>query len=262
MSRSEKPKMPEMKPEHFGAIFKKFTANVSRFDCGKYCAPLNGGSALCCDTENAVPVAHKAEFTWLKSRSDLWRRYVPPKGDKSGKQIVAELPDNCTAIACKGVRHCERENRSLSCRAFPFFPYVTKEREFVGLAYYWNFEDQCWLISNLKVIEKPFIDEFVVAMERVFELDPEEFDMFRDHSAYMRRVFTRQKRAIPILGRDGKCYKIKPGSDGKIVPAKLSEFGPLGPYKSQKAYEKAVREAMKEHKQDHRQHPKPVLLIT
>lgn len=260
-SKAAKTKAPVMKPEHFGEIFKKFTANVSRHDCGKYCAPLNGGVPVCCDTENAVPVAHKAEFNWLKSRTDLWRRYVPPKGDKSGQEIIDDLPDNCAAIACKGARFCERDNRSLSCRAFPFFPYITKEREFFGLAHYWNFEDKCWLVSNLKVIEKSFIDEFVVAMNRVFELDPEEFDMFRDHAAYMRRVFTRKKRIIPILGRDGKYYKIKPGSDGRIVPAKLSDFEPIGPYRSQAIYEKAVRKAMKEHDQDHTKHPKPVLLI-
>src|SRR5262249_15363385 len=97
----------------------------------------------------------------------------------------------------------ERENRSMACRAFPFYPYITRENEFVGLAYYWDFEDSCWVISNLAVVDADFVREFVRAHEMLFEVDRDEFDTFRQQAADMRRVFSRRNRYIPLIGRDG-----------------------------------------------------------
>ena len=104
---------------------------MSRFDCGRKCAPLNGGEPVCCSTQNAVPVVHKVEFDLLKSRTDLWSKFKPY--DYATRQIVAELTSDCTAIHCKGARFCERDNRTIACRGFPFFPYLTRERQFVGI---------------------------------------------------------------------------------------------------------------------------------
>ena len=228
-------------PKQFNEIYKRFQANISRHDCGWKCAPLNGGQPVCCDTSNAVPVVHKAEWQLLSKRTDLWHKFKVY--DAPTRKIVDELPNTCTAIECKGAQFCERDNRTMACRAFPFFPYITKAGEFIGLSYYWDFEDRCWVISNLGVVEREFIRECVAAFERLFKVDPEEFTTMRDHSASMRRVFTRRNQIIPIIGRDFGYFKVMPGTGGVIKPAQAAEFKPQGPYRSDKAYARAVKEA-------------------
>jgi hypothetical protein len=58
----------------------------------------------------------------------------------------------------------------------------------------------------------------------------------------MRRVFSRQKRIIPLIGRDGGFFKVLPKS-GRIVPADPRRFPKHGPYRSARAFAKAVKEA-------------------
>jgi hypothetical protein len=228
-----------MKPKHFDRLYKDFEAAISRFDCGRFCAPLNDGSPVCCSVEHAIPVVQKAEWRLLKKRTDLWRKFKP--FDKASKDIVEELADDCAAIQCKGARFCERENRTLACRSFPFFPYIDRNDELVGLSYYWDFEDRCWVVSNLDVVERDFVQEFVRAYEYLFKKDPEEFDSYRDHSISMRRVFSRWQRPIPIIGRDGGYFKEMPKGKG-FVKADAGEFRKHGPYKSPEAFRREVRE--------------------
>lgn len=231
---------PIVLPEQFDDIYRRFQAAISRYDCGKWCAPLNGGEPVCCSTQHAVPVVHKAEWELLSARTDLWHRFKPY--DAPTRKIVDELPTTCRAIECKGARRCERDNRTLACRAFPFFPYITRAGDFVGLAYYWDFEDRCWIISNLQVVEGDFVREFVAAYEALFRTDADEFPTLRDHSASMRRVFTRRRQIIPLIGRDGGYFKVMPRT-GAIRPARVEEFRKYGPYRSAKAYARAVKEA-------------------
>jgi hypothetical protein len=227
-------------PEDFREIYEAFRGPLSRFDCGKHCAPLNGGEPVCCTTRHAIPVVHKTEWELLRSRSDLWHRYRPT--DAHARKIVGSLARTCAAIECKGAAFCERDNRSLACRAFPFAPYVTREREFIGLAYYWIFEDRCWVISNLAIVEPGFVAECVAAYERLFGVDQEEFETYCEHSAQMRRIFSRWRRAIPLIARDGGFLAVKPHGGG-IVPADPAKFRKHGPYRSAKAYARAVRDA-------------------
>lgn len=214
--------------DDYARIFARFDAPVARLDCGRKCAPHNGGTPVCCSTEHAVPIVARAEWDLLRGRSDLWRPYAP--NDAAGRKIVDELDDSCTAVECKGARHCERENRSLACRAFPFFPYFTRAREFVGLGYYWDFEDRCWVISNLGVVDRKFVREFVDAFESLFAVDAGERDEMVAHSASMRRVFTRRRAIIPLIGREGGYFAVEPGTHA-IRPARLDEFPRFGPYR-------------------------------
>ena len=200
----------------------------------------NGGEPVCCSTQNAVPLVLKAEFELLKTRTDLWHKFKPY--DATTRKIVRELHHSCAAIECKGVAFCERENRSLACRAFPFYPYITREGEFAGLAYYWTFEDSCWVISNLGVVDQAFIDEFVEVHEHLMNVDTDEKENFTAFSANMRRVFSRRRRSIPLIGRDGKFYKVMPKS-GQHRAADPAKFPKHGPYKSAKAYRRAMHEA-------------------
>ncbi|HYM29866.1 MAG TPA: hypothetical protein VEU47_01115 [Candidatus Cybelea sp.] len=218
-------------------IFDSFEAPVSRFDCGRMCAPHNDGEPVCCSTRYAVPVVEKEEYRLLRSRTDMWRRYKPD--DAVGRQIVDELPTTCLAVECRGARHCERDNRSLACRAFPFFPYLTREGEFIGLGYYWTFEDLCWVISNLQVVDKAFVDEFVGAYELLMREDKSEYDNFLSHSAYMRRVFSRWSRFIPLIDRNGGFLKVLPHG-GRVVPCAPEALPRHAPYRGKKTRPEAL----------------------
>jgi hypothetical protein len=228
------------KPEDFARIYERFQAPIARFDCGRKCAPLNGGEPVCCSSKNAVPLVQRSEWRLLRSRTDLWRRFEPYDGPS--RKLVDGLHRSCAAIECKGVAFCERENRSMACRAFPFYPYITREGAFAGLAYYWDFEHSCWVISNLRVVDPAFVREFVVAHEMLFAADRDEFDTFKQQSASMRRVFSRRNRIIPLIGRGGGFFKVLPKS-GRIVPADPRRFPRHGPFKSARAFAKAVMEA-------------------
>ncbi len=232
---------PRITPEHFDAVYRQFNASISKYDCGRKCAPLNGGQPVCCTTGHAIPVVNKAEFALLKSRTDLWYGYKP--NDATSRKIVRELPNNSCAIECKGAAFCERDNRTIACRAFPFFPYFNRQGEMLGLSVYWTFTDRCWMIYRLDLAEAAFVREMVAAFEKVFAFDPEELEAMQGHSAIARRVHSRQNKPIPIIGRDdAKLYKVMPYTH-ELRPAKASDFKPEGAYKSEAAYKRAVKEA-------------------
>jgi hypothetical protein len=221
--------MPRLKVDQYESVYAGFNAPVSqRYDCGQYCAPHNNGQPVCCTTQYAIPVATIEEWNYLKVRTDLWHPYKPH--DKAEQKVKEDLPHYCKMIECKGAQSCEREHRTLSCRAFPFFPYVTKNYEFVGLAYYWTFEEKCWVINNLQIVEKSFVDEFVSTFDHLFGKVEGELETFRDHSASMRRVFSRRGTTIPLIGRDGNYYEVIPKT-GEIQPAKIETFEKFGVFK-------------------------------
>ncbi|MGH6931073.1 MAG: hypothetical protein ACREEE_01420 [Dongiaceae bacterium] len=228
------------KPEDFARIYRRFRAPITRFDCGKKCAPLNGGEPVCCSTDHAIPMVQKAEWRLLKSRTDLWRKFKP--FNAASRKLVNALHHSCTAIECKGAAFCERDNRSMACRAFPFFPYITRAGEFAGLAYYWEFEQTCWVISNLTVVDLDFVKEFISAHEALFAADPDEFETFRGQSIHMRREFSRRDQPIPLIGRDGNYLKVLPRT-GEVVPLAAKHLPKHGPYESAAAYRHAVRAA-------------------
>lgn len=229
-----------IKARDFETLYQGFTAPVSRFDCGRKCAPLNGGEPVCCSTQNAVPVVHKVEFDLLKSRTDLWSRFKPY--DYATRQIMKEVTSDCMAIHCKGARHCERDNRTIACRGFPFYPYITRQRQFIGIGTYWVFEDRCWMMSNLEIVDTRFIEQFVATYEALFVKDPSEFTTYVDFSAAARRVFSRWKREIALLGRRGELLIVEPSS-GEVRPGGKKDYPRAAPFRSEKEYRAAVLEA-------------------
>jgi hypothetical protein len=230
----------QLTPEDFARLYERFNASVCRFDCGKKCSPLNGGAPVCCTTNDAVPVVHKAEFRLLRSRTDLWRRFKAY--DAPTRRIVGELPASSCAIECRGAAFCERHNRTLACRAFPFFPYVTRQRAILGLSVYWVFEDRCWMISNLRLVEPDFVAECLGAWDLIFARDSEEWDTYVDHSAAMRRVFSRRRRPIPVLDRTARLLLVDP-STGEARRGRTTEYPKYGPFRTEAMYRRAVRDA-------------------
>jgi hypothetical protein len=166
--------MPEAKTMDFSRMYERFQPPITTLDCGKKCAPYNEkGVPFCCDTHHAVPTAYLEEWQYLQTHTDLWHLYQANNPSETTR-LQAQAPTGQVLIACLGASLCQRGYRALTCRAFPFFPYITKGGEFVGLSYYWEYEERCWVISNLKRVTPEYRADFIAAYDEVFETMPQE----------------------------------------------------------------------------------------
>ncbi len=207
-------RLPQIDVRRF---YQEFNEPVTEVDCGKMCAPLNPtGKPFCCDICQAVPAVYHQEWAYLRQSTDLWHAW---RGDECAQEsadpqkLREETPASMLLLACKGPAHCQRDFRSLSCRQYPFFPFVTTDFRFIGLAYDWTFEGMCWVIDNLALVTERFRREFVQTFDRLFELWPEELEGYAIHSEAMREHFAARRRCIPILHRRGGHYLLSPGSE-------------------------------------------------
>ena len=189
--------MPDPQPD-FARLYMAFEAPVAAFDCGEKCAPYNpGGLPFCCDARHAVPTLYREEWAYLQQVApDFWRLWEGATPDET-RALQADTPKGQVLAVCAGPQYCatHRAYRSLTCRAFPFFPYLTREGEFLGLSYYWQYEDRCWLLSNLHVVTETYRRLFVQAFEQVFAWYPHERENFRRYSIIMPGVW-------PVAARD------------------------------------------------------------
>lgn len=214
----------------FRDLYRNFQAPIADFDCGDRCAPYNErGVPFCCDLRHAVPAAYQEEWEYLEKNTDLWRPWIP-ENEEIAAELQAQTPPGQVLIACLGHLHCQRDFRSLTCRAFPFYPYVTLQGEFIGLSYYWQYEDRCWVINHLDAVSSQYRLAFMRVFDQLFEQMPEEKATYRYHAIVMRRVFGRKHRAIPLLHRNGKAYKLSPGN-GRMRRCRLDQFPKFGPYR-------------------------------
>jgi len=174
---------------------------VTPFDCGTLCAPGNGGVPVCCHAESIVPVLYKAELAVLQKRSRLWRKYVPRTAQQ--KELVRDTRPCDVFAVCKGAEHCERDNRSIACRTFPFEPYLDHAGELAGLVYNYEFKGTCPLIGSRHLILPEFIDQSLRLWERTFEFSEEERQFYLGHSQSLRRSFAQRGKRIPVFTRAG-----------------------------------------------------------
>ncbi len=220
--------MSVVQADFFKELYARFEAPIAKLNCGDRCAPHNErGVPFCCDTRHAVPTAYTPEWDYLQANSDLWHRWQA-KDPRQTRSLEKQTPAGQVLIQCKGHLQCQRNYRSLTCRAFPFFPYLSQQGEFVGLSYYWEYEERCWVISNLQVVSVDYRMEFIAAYDLLFTKIPDEKENFSYHSKRMRQLFARKRRAIPLLHRNGGFYKVTPrnGRMRRIDPEILPKFGP------------------------------------
>ena len=217
------------------SLYEAFNSPIAEFDCGKKCAPHNpSGKPFCCDICHAVPAAYKSEWKYLEASTDLWH---PWRGDecehttsKETARLKKDTPKNMVLLACLGPSQCQRDFRALSCRQFPFFPYVSADYRFLGLAYEWEFESRCWVISNLSSVTQKYREEFVQTYDKLFALFQEEFEQYAYHSERMRNHFVAQRRRFPLLHRNGAAYLVSPGSE-RLVRVNMKSLPHHGFYK-------------------------------
>ena len=217
----------------FGQLYARFNTSTTSLDCGLLCAPHNpSGKPFCCDICHAVPVAYHPEWAFLNSRTDLWHLW---RGDECETEpvdpadLLDETPEHLLLLSCKGPAHCEREHRSLSCRQFPFFPYITSDYRFIGLAHDWEFESKCWVLSHLNQVTLEYRLEFVKTFDLIFSYWMDDFDSYAALSEEVRDHYRSLHRRIPLLHRNGQNYLISPISE-KAERFDISGLKPHDPY--------------------------------
>jgi hypothetical protein len=198
------------------ALYDAFDMPVTDIDCGQMCAPLNPRrKPFCCDICEAVPAAHHAEWDYLRRSTRLWHAW---RGDEcpdeqDADRLRAETPAHMILLACLGPAECQRPYRALSCRQFPFFPYITSQGRFLGLSIEWAFERVCWVLQNLGRVTPGYRAAFVRTYDDLFYTLPGEFDSYAALSEEMRATFAAQRRRIPLLHRNGRDYLLSPRSE-------------------------------------------------
>jgi hypothetical protein len=213
-------------------LYDLFDAPVVALDCGENCAPFNSsGKPFCCDICHAVPAVHHQEWDYLRQHSDLWHLW---RGDECAENpedpagLQAETPEHMLLLACQGPAHCQRPYRALSCRQFPFFPYISTDLRFLGLAYEWVYEPVCWVISHLGQVSQRYRQEFIHVYDELLAQYPAELKSYALHSDEMRAHFANHRRRIVLLHREAGYYLLSPVNERlyHLPVERLPKFGP------------------------------------
>jgi hypothetical protein len=216
-------------------LYDGFNSPIAKLDCGKKCASHNpSGKPFCCDICHAVPAAYRSEWSYLKNNTDLWHSWRGDECENTSPEEAAQLksatPKEMILLACLGPSQCQREFRALSCRQFPFFPYVSSEYRFLGLAYEWEFESKCWVISNLSRVTQAYREEFVRTYDHLFALFQNEFENYAYHSEKLRTEFLRRRKRFPLLHRNGGNYLVSPANE-RLHRMNTDQFPTFEPYR-------------------------------
>ena len=182
-------------------LLETLRAPVTDFDCGTLCAPDNDGVPICCDRDRIVPVLYREEYRLLRERSDLWSPFQPRT--KQQRTLGEDMRACDRLCQCKGVAHCERENRSLACRTFPLEPYLDHDGDLVGLVFNYDFQGICPLVASRYAIRPDYVDECMSMWEKAFAWSEEEWEFHFGHSERLRRSFGQKRRRIPVFTREG-----------------------------------------------------------
>lgn len=227
----------DLNAEDIRSIYNNFDSPIAKLDCGKKCAPHNpNGVPFCCDICHAVPAGYNSEWKTLRDTTDLWH---VNRGDEcsssdssmAGSSLAdSDLPHGMILLACLGADKCQRPNRILSCRAFPFFPYITSDHRFLGLACEWEFETVCWVISNLNQVTDAYRAEFISTFDKFLATFEDVFENYSIHSEKMRAYYESRKKRFPMLHRNGGDYLISPASE-RMYKARSDQLPRFGFYR-------------------------------
>lgn len=216
--------MLQQKPTDIRAWYDGFNQPITDVDCGTKCAPNNpSGKPFCCDICHAVPAVYAEEWDYLCPNTDLWRPYTGRECTTQTKPTPPSAPENMILLACLGPDQCQRDFRAISCRQFPFFPYITSDFRFIGLACEWTFETSCWVIQNLDRVTSAYRQEFVAFYDKLFNLKMQEMESYSRLSEDLRAEFVTSRRRFSLLHRNGSNYRVSPGSERMV---KIARFSP------------------------------------
>ena len=223
----------DLTPADLRALFDNFDSPIAKLDCGKKCAPHNpNGKPFCCDICHAVLAAFNSEWDYLRATTDLWHLYhddePASRGPYAGRAVRdSDLPPGMILLACLGPDRCQRPNRVLSCRAFPFFPYISSDYRFLGLACEWEFESVCWVISNLNAVTDEYRAQFLRAFDFLLANFDDVFENYARLSERLRAHSSAKRKRFPLLHRNGRDYRVSPISERmeRVEASYLPRFG-------------------------------------
>lgn len=198
----------------FRALYDAFDAPIVPLDCGQMCAPHNpNGVPFCCDITHSVPVAFHLEWRYLQANTDLWHVWKGQESNMDQRQerdLIGGTPDHMTLLACQGDAHCQRNYRAISCRQYPFFPYITSDLRFIGLAYDWTMTEKCWVLQHLDQVTDEYREQFVATYDYLLEEMRGEMKGYYLLSEELRDYAEENDRPVTILHRDGGILEIDP----------------------------------------------------
>ena len=212
----------------FRELHSGFDMPLCEIDCGLKCGPYNDyGVPICCDIHLVIPSAFELEWCYLKENTDLWRPWS--SADQYAEELEEEILDGQVLIQCKGYQECQREFRTLTCRAFPFYPYLNSKGHLQGMSYYPEFRFGCWILSNLDVVSKSFKMAFQRAFQHVFELYPDYRQNYIDYSGYERQKAADESEMVVLLGFSGDVHLIDPLTEEEY-PVQYKDLKAFGPF--------------------------------
>ncbi len=212
----------------FEELYRIFPRPLSEIDCGEKCGPFNEyGVPVCCDINLIIPSAYKAEWGFLKEKTDLWQPWS--SSDLIDADLENDVQDGQVLLKCLGYQHCQRPFRTLTCRAFPFFPYLDSQGKFVGLVYFQEYREMCWIISNLSLVTAAYKADFQQAFELLFKQYPESKESYIQYSSYIREENAISGDKIILLDFDDKVFLLDPASEisHQVNFEDLEFFGPF-----------------------------------
>jgi hypothetical protein len=201
---------------------------LCEIDCGLKCGPYNDyGVPICCDINQVVPAAFELEWEYLKDQTDFWSPWK--SSNPHFYDLEEEVQNGQVLIQCQGYQECQRDYRTLTCRAFPFFPYLDSKDTLSGMAYFPEFRSGCWIISNLDVVSQPYKEAFQGTFQELFAIYPDYLKDHADFCRYIREQAAEEHKKIVMLGFYGGAFLVDPLTEEKIQVEykELSAFGPF-----------------------------------
>ena len=220
-------------PINFKKLYNGFSLPLSNLDCGEKCGPYNDyGVPVCCDIQLLIPSAYDLEWNYLQSETALWRLWSGSSAIEKDS-LQQEAQPGQVLIQCLGHQHCQRSFRTITCRAFPFYPYLDSVGSFIGLAYYGDYREQCWIISNLSSVSEEYKSQFQTSFLKLFQLYPDTRDNFLNFSRSMRNQAANVGESIALLDFAGGVFIVDPITE-KVQQISFQDLGSFGPFKIMK----------------------------
>lgn len=216
------------------------------FDCGKLCAPGNGGIPRCCENDSVVPILFQEEYKLHRRGGKFWK--LAEKTEEV-RQYIKECEDYYVFASCPGPQKCIRTQRSFNCMTFPFEPHINKYGEVVGLSYLNSREIKCSLIDKpKKTYNSKYISNSIKFWNELFKHYPEEREVYMDESR-------KRERKAKKAGKRFKLFKdeYSDTSNALIIFVRTPEAGKvktrlmkdLGSDRTLRAYKSFVADTMK-----------------
>lgn len=220
-------------PINFEKLYKGFSLPLSNLDCGEKCGPYNDfGVPVCCDIQLLIPSAYDLEWNYLQFETALWRLWSGSSAMEKDS-LQQEVQPGQVLIQCLGHQLCQRSFRTITCRAFPFYPYLDSAGSFLGLAYYGDYREQCWIISNLSSVSEEYKSQFQTSFLKLFQLYPATRDNFLKFSRSKRDQAANAGESIPLLDFARGIFIIDPITE-IVQQSSFQDLGSFGPFKIMK----------------------------